>query len=134
MKENNEILEAVDREYETILSNDGAFGRWINGLWGWFHYFPYPKQKEAFLCLLMRLLDEGNVYLEEPADAKFGEKIVFGVSVWAAPHDEMIRYILQHWPKEVMDADDDKLNDFWYDIHCPRILWFDEEDGVLIGS
>ena len=134
MSNDNDIKNLVDKEYNYIKSNDGAFGRWIVGLWGWFPNLTYQDQKEAFFYLIKRLLDEGLVYFEEPADADFGEKVVYNVNVWAAPHDEIIQYFRDHWPADVVDARDEKLNGFWYDIYCPRILWFDKEENVLIGS
>lgn len=127
----------MDHFYQECLDpNDSPVGLWINAL---FSVVTIPEltleeQKEAFLLLLRRLLDEGRVYLEEPADAAYGSKTVLNADVWAAPHEHMIEHIHRYWPEDIEDENDLRLTDFWYDIHCPRILWFDEENNRLVGS
>jgi hypothetical protein len=128
------ILEAINAEYDEICSYNGAFGQWISGLWSWFPELTIDEQKEAFLILLKRLLDEGKVYLTQPRQPKYNTKDVFGYLVWAAPHEEIIAHIIRHWPQDVKDENDIKLTDFWYDPHCPVIMWYDAELNTLVGS
>lgn len=129
-----ELKRIVQQDIEWIDARYGAFGLWIDALWPSHLEIPYVDQEEVFFFLLKYLLDEGKVYLEEPAGAEFGEKRVLNADVWAAPHDHMIEHIKRYWPKDVTDADDIRLTGFWYDIHCPKILWLDEAENKLIGS
>jgi hypothetical protein len=134
------INSAVDNEFAEICSIDGAFGRWIIGLWGWFPELTFEDQKEAFLILLKRLLDEGKVFLFVPHMMTYN-KIETPVrsyreydGIWDISHEAMIDYIRNNWPNDVTDENDEKLISFWYDGVCPWIGWIDPETGNVVAS
>jgi hypothetical protein len=130
------ILAAINAEYAEICSYNGAFGRWIIGLWGWFPELTIDEQKEAFLILLKRLLDEGKAVLFLPYGVEPKWRSQAGRDdIWDIPHEEMIEFIRRNWPENVKDIHDSDLNIFWYSTDlCPCIGWVDQETGKIVAS
>lgn len=124
----------IQQDLQWIEDREGAFGKWILGLWPENLQISFNENRELFLHLIRVLLDSGKIYFQEPAAAPYGERRVLNTDVWAAPHDYIIEHIDQRLPKDLTDHHDTRLTDFWYDIHCPRVLWYDPEDNSLFGS
>ena len=124
----------IQQDLQWIEDREGPFCLWIDALWPSHLDIPFNDKREVFFHLLRVLLDSGKVYLAQPADAPFGERRVLNADVWAAPHDYITEYVRQHLPKDLIDHDDMALTDFWYDIHCPRLLWYDPDDNSLYQS
>ena len=136
------ISDLIDLKYNTICDmDDGVFGYWISALWSWFPELSFDEQKEAFLLLLSRLLDDGKVVLFVPAKLSPDLSIPRlewqgwdGIDIWGIPHEEQIAHIRTHWPADAAGVEDSIMTDFWYDGICPWIGWVHPETGEIIAS
>jgi len=125
----------------------------------WNAHLDFEGQKEAFFHLLQKWLAEKKIHLLPPTEyviwncpeeeksflfsvrgePQYGSfsvptKKIKGYTIWSIPHEEMILYIRDHWPKDVTDENDLKLIDFFYGSYCPNIIWVDSENGNLVAS
>jgi hypothetical protein len=135
------ITKLIEENYSTIHDVwDGAFGQWINGLWGWFPELSLDEQKEAFLILLKRLLDEGKIVLFVPTVMQQSDEINAERSyrewdhIWNISNEQMIAHIRNTWPCNITDEHDSELNLYWYMGVCPEIGWIHPETGELVAS
>jgi len=141
MNESNKKLRETVLKILSIVSdrNDGAFGQWINGLWGWHTDLSYTDQKDAFFFLLEKLLEDEIIVVFPPEellkDPSTPLKSVFQHdNVWDVDAATVVEYVRDHWPPEVEDETDEKLVYFWYSDFCPRIAWVDKVVGRLVAS
>lgn len=135
----------VNSEYESICSIEGAFGRWLIGLWGEYEGLEtFSEQKEAFFYLLERLLRDGKAKFVKPdADVYHRYDTVTRQQIlpprtindpethWNAPVEEILDYLRQHWPQAATHKDDLELNAYFY--RMPAIIW-KGEDGTWYGG
>lgn len=136
-----EAYRTVSEAYQGALDyDDGAFGQWIDGLWGWTPALGIEEQKENFFLLLEYLLREGKVVLDIPNDIEEGSSLckmrqqADWNDVWNIPIEDQIAYIKKHFPKDLTDPDDLKITDFFFGDYCPRIGWVYPETGEIIAS
>lgn len=122
---------------------DGAFGQWINGLWGWTPSLPISEQKRIFLRLLERLLREERIVLSPPDEFWSEELEAYDtptrptdnfIGIWDIPINEQIAYIDAHFPKDAINANDEEVTLFFFDRCCPRIGWIHPETGKIVAS
>jgi hypothetical protein len=133
----DDIEQLVATKYKIIADKEeGVFGLWIHGCWDWFPELTIDEQKEAFLILLKRLLDEGKAVLFLPNGVEPIYRSQAGVDyIWDIPHEEMIKFMRKNWPQDVVDEDDINLTHFWYiPDRCPGIGWVDQETGKIVAS
>ena len=97
--------------------------------------------RDALLGLLEQRLKEGRICLfatwglrrsDRIFDTKF-RKVPDFDEIWDIPHDEMIAWTRDNWPKGITHEDDCDLNIFFY-APCPGIGWFVSETGELVAS
>lgn len=129
----DQLQSLINDRYEEIL--ECSFGQWIRSLWAWFPDLSYEDQKEAFLLLLQRLMQENKVFLFMPRDVP---EVVRSEGpywdIWDIPINEMIDHIRKVWPADVKDEDDEDLLVFWYEGDCPNIGWIDPETRAIVAS
>lgn len=122
---------------------DGAFGQWIDGLWGWTPSLSMAEQKKIFFLLVERLLREGKVILSPPEEFWNKELGVYNtpmrpvenfIGIWDIPIEDQIAYIRDHFPEETIDFFDEEVSLFFYDKYCPRIGWVNPETGKIVAS
>ncbi len=138
----NVIRTAVAKEYEWILSEEGAYGSWISGLWGEYEELhTFQETKEAFFVLIERLLQNGHIVFFPPQafflDGKFNtptRSCVGRDDVWDVSDQELLEYIRTHFPETATTADSPEITDFWYSDYCPRVGWIDKANGCIIAS
>ncbi len=125
---------------------ENCFGLWIDSIFhGIVNCYPghtMDEYRDAFLGLLRQWLEEGRICLFAPwclrqPNGTFDtgvRKIPRFDEIWDIPHDEMIAWTRDSWPRDVNDEDDSVLNSFFFDGNCPGIGWFDLESGELFAS
>ena len=138
MKCNNEkIRKEIEREYEELLDEEeGALGGWALHLWDYctaaYNLSSYEEYKEAFLCTLKRLLDEGRVKLIRPGVdviSRNAEKSINDPEThWDAPSDEIIAWIQERWPNDIKGVQDIELVNFFFSV-VPPLAWIGK-DGM----
>jgi len=127
-----------------------SFGTWL-GFWYGNKNFTFEETKEVFFLTLKKLLDDDKVVFFPP-DKLWDRKLDTwttnirihtqyytngtseDIELWDVPSKEVINYIKKHFPKDVTDENDLKLNDFWYGGECPAIGWIDQENGFIHAS
>lgn len=132
-----EQLEAlVEEEIRELRAHREAFGLWINALWPSDLKGGFEDKKRYFLLLLRRLLDEGMVVLFLPNKGEPKWRTQNGEDyVWDVPHEEMIGFIDEHFPRGIERDNDLRLTDYWYDPDwCPGLGWVHPETGQIVAS
>lgn len=134
-----------------------AFGCWIIALWEYVAVynpnFTVPDQKEYFFAAVERLLRDGKAVFSPPEELwsttlgtydtplrkavlsdVYGDGEDVDFPVWDIAVDDQVDYIRNHFPRDVSDANDMALVDFWYGNQCPRIGWVHPDTGKIIAS
>ena len=138
-----------------ICSNphESPYGQWINSLFsvvdGQLEAGSITEKKELFLQLLGILIDRGKIVVFPPEEfyqngvptvpcrekfRNYHDHSMNFNNIWDTTSSEVIHYIRNNWPEGVTDAEDEKLNIFWYSDHCPRIGWYDQRTNSIIAS
>lgn len=126
---------------EQIVSE--SFGLWISGLFstigGWNPNFSFEERREAFFCVIDRLLRQGKIRFVAPgADCYISPSnpaprltIEDEQAQWRVSPEIITSFLRSQWPADAEDENDVALTDYFYSI--PAVIWV-ADDGKLVAS
>lgn len=83
----------------------------------------FSDKRDAFFCLVERMLREGKLKFDDPAmPSRF----------WGASAEDILAYLRSGWPSGATSENDDPVFTYFY-LHAPPASWLGE-DGQWHGS
>jgi len=106
-------------KYKKII--EGAYGGESNSLWSSLCYCePHLTMKEykmLFLDLVDFLVNSKQIEVFYPSKLWRED-----LDIWSDRKEEILKYISDSWLDDIVDPEDLRLTDFFYDV-MPPIIW-----------